>query len=366
MQLEWLRLEHFRNYPQLFLDGFSETNVFFGKNAQGKTNLLESIYLLATLQTLRPAANKDLVAWEKETAYLEGKLSYQDIHRTFSVQIHEKSKRPKINDKSIKKTKEYFGLMNVISFSPLDLQTLQGPPQNRRRYLDRALFHFDPMYAQEIGRYMRALIQRNAALKLEQGSQIEIWGEKLIQSGAYIVSKRLQFIEKLNTLTPCLYQEISGLDGAVEVRYEAAVSCPLNVSDEETIRQILSEEQRRLAWQERKFKRSLVGPHRDEFSMYLNEKNFRNFGSQGEQRTAILALKLSELEALKREKGIKPIFLLDDIASELDTDRRNFLFQSLRNKNVQVFVTTTDPENVNVNKNKAKMYKVHQGSVTEV
>jgi len=364
MRLSHLSLSNFRNYEKENLLFSSDTNVFVGNNAQGKTNILEAIYLLATLQAFRPVENKDFIQWERREAFIEGIFQEGQTQQKYSLIIEPLGKKPKINDKVIKKASDYFGLVHVICFCPLDLQILQGPPMLRRRYLDRSLFNFDPSYAHMIGNYYRALLQHNAALKIENQEMVELWREKQHSLGAKILLKRLQFIIKLNTLTSYLYREISGSQEEVNVYYDSEIkhSKIEDLSEGELLERLKNRQKETLGL-ERRLKKSLVGPHRDQFSIFVSGKNLRIFGSQGEQRTAILALKLSELVAMEKEKKMKPIFLLDDIASELDAQRKEYLFQSLKQKETQVFVTTTDSANLKTGDYKKEIFKVENGKI---
>ena len=364
MRLSHLSLLNFRNYEKEVLSFSSGTNIFVGNNAQGKTNALEAIYLLATLQTFRPAENKDLIQWERKEAAIEGIFQEEETQQKYSLRIEPMGKKPRINDKVIKKTSEYFGLVHVICFCPLDLQILQGAPTLRRRYLDRSLFNFDPSYAVTIGNYYRALLQHNAALRIENEEMIEIWREKQLSLGAKILLKRLQFVVKLNTLTSYLYREISGSNEEVFVQYDSELK-QNNIKDlsEGELLEVLKNRQKEVLGLERRLKRSIVGPHKDQFSVFVSGKNLRVFGSQGEQRTAILALKLSELVAMEKEKEIKPLFLLDDIASELDEKRKEYLFQALKQKKTQVFVTTTDAKSLKTGDQEKTLFKVENGKI---
>ncbi len=364
MRLSHLSLLNFRNYEKEDLFFSSDTNIFVGNNAQGKTNILEAIYLLATLQTFRMAENKDLIQWERKEALIEGIFEEEEVQQRYSLFIEQLGKRPRINDKVIKKTSDYFGLVHVICFCPLDLQILQGAPSLRRRYLDRSLFNFDPTYAVTIGNYYRALLQHNAALRIENQEMIEIWREKQLSLGAKILLKRLQFIVKLNTLTSYLYREISGSNEAVFIQYDSEIKCN-NIKDlsEEELLETLKNRQKEVLSTERRLKKSIVGPHRDQFSIFVSGKNLKVFGSQGEQRTAILALKLSELVAMEKEKKIKPLFLLDDITSELDEQRKGYLFQALKQKGTQVFVTTTDVKSLKTGDLEKAIFKVENGKI---
>lgn len=365
MHLGQLKLWYFRNYLSESSFFHPDVNIIYGRNAQGKTNILEAIYLLSTLRPLHSIENRDLIYMGQNESFIEGVfIDEGSIGRKLSIHINEHRRQPRINDKTIKKSADYFGLVHVISFNPLDLQILQGAPFHRRRYLDRAIFNCDASYAMDIGKYHRALLQRNAALRLENKDQVSLWGEKMHRLGAKVLLKRLQFVSKLNNLTPCLYREISGSDQDVKVHYESDVAVKdSEIMDEEDFYHLLEKKQQKVLVQEERVKRSLVGPHRDDFSVRVAGYSLRSCGSQGEQRTAVLSLKLSEWIAVEQEKEVKPIFLLDDIASELDETRRGYLFNSLQERKTQVFITTTDIKDLKMNLFNGALFYVENGSI---
>lgn len=364
MYLEQLALQNFRNYTNVFLHSFSKMNIFYGLNAQGKTNLLEAIYVLCTLQSFRTAQRKDLIHWQSQAARVEGHLRLAEIQKKYAVVVEPSAKTPRINDKEVYPLSAYREHLNVICFCPLDMQILQGGPHLRRRYLDRILFSFNPLYAHEAGKYIRVLLQRNRALQFGNKEEVLTWGETLINYGAKIISKRLQFIEKLNTLTSNLYHAISGTEESLNVRYKTAINvCDFNYLSESDLGEKLRVCQQQLCSEEQRQKRSLVGPHLDDFEVFVGHKNLKHFGSQGEQRTAILTLKLTEFLISREEKKTEPIFLLDDISSELDEHRRNFLFTELNQQNAQVFLTSTQNNLMDLNQHEARIYEVQEGKI---
>lgn len=364
MFLSRLGLLNYRNYQKLSLLFTSNLNIFFGDNAQGKTNILEAIYLLATLQTFRAVENKELIYWDKEKASLEGVFNRGDIESRHNIEISFHGKVPKINDKQIKKLADYLTNIYAVCFCPQDLQLIQGSPSVRRRYLDRAILGQDLTYSHLIREYYRILFQRNFALRIGNCEMVEIWGERLLIIGAKVLLKRLQFIGKLNTLTPYLYREISGGNEEIQIRYKTEnIADHINVLTETELLYLLKERQKEVFNQERRLKRSLAGPHRDEFSVLISNKDLKMFGSQGEQRTAVLSMKLSEVETLEREKGISPLFLLDDISSELDKTRKEYLFCFLRKKKMQIFMTTTNRRELSIDESKAALFRIERGSV---
>lgn len=364
MFLREISLLNFRNYQNQNIQFSFDTNIFFGGNAQGKTNLLEAIYLLATLQTFRASENKDFIRWNTSQSSIKGIFSHSDFERTYIVDIYEHGKKPKIDNKPIKKLEDYVRSAYITCFCPQDLQIIQGPPFVRRRYLDRSILGFDPLYAVQLRDYCRTVIQKNTALKMGDETMIELWEEKQLFLGAKILLKRLQFVEKLNTLTSYLYKEISKKSEEIIVKYESENNLNnMEILTESIILDRLKDRQKHVFKQERIVNRCLVGPHRDEFSVTISGKNIKFFGSQGEQRTAILAMKLSEVTALDQDKKVRPIFLLDDIASELDEKRKKALFSKLKERKTQIFVTTTDVKSLFLNEGEAHLFRVEEGNI---
>ena len=367
MQIKQLRLFHFRNYGYAHFEFHPGINIFFGENAHGKTNVLEAIYFLATLQSFRISESKGLIQWGHPEAYLEGLFLRETFDKKLSVLINMERQSPQINGKMIRKSADYFGSVQVICFHPPDMQILQGAPNLRRQYLDRAIFNFDPIYGVGLGNYYRALLQRNAALRFERGDMVQVWGERLHRLGAKVLLKRLQFIKKLNRLTSCLYREISGFPQQISVRYRSDVlDSTTDGIDEPALFDLLQKKQEQAIDQERKRKRSLVGPHRDDFSVFIMEKDLRYYGSQGEIKSAIMALKLSEREIFEEDKGMHTLFLLDDISSELDDSRRERLFGLLQERKTQIFVTTTGLEDFKRYQKEAALFKIENGQVHRI
>lgn len=362
MHLSHLSLSNFRNYEQARFEFDPHTNVIYGKNGEGKTNILEAIFLLGTLQSFRSNDHKSLIQLGKEEARISGRVERDGLEKNLSLSLVQSGKRANVNEKRVNKVSDYFGLFYVISFNPMDLHILQGGPQGRRQCLDRMLLNFDPGYRHELMSYYRALLQRNAALKFGGRDMVTIWWEKVSKIGAKIIFKRLQFIQKLTRLTSDQYQKISGIGADVAIQYQSTILLnDFNRIGVEDLVGLLDEKQLQIQDEEQRAKRTLVGPHRDDFSITVNGNDLRKFGSQGEHRTAILALKLSEVVALEEESGTRAIVLLDDIASELDETRRSHLFELLKEDKTQIFVTTTDTQTVSLLKKKSKFFHIEGG-----
>ncbi len=365
MRLSQLELSSFRNYTRAGFEFDLHANVIYGRNGGGKTNILEAIFLLSTLHSFRSNDQKSLIQTGKEEARIKGKIEHHGIEKNLGLFITAGGKKASLNDKFIKKTSGYLGTFYTVSFNPLDMQILQGGPQGRRQCIDRMLFNFDPLYGNELMRYYRMLLQRNMALRVGAWEMVQLWWEKLYKLAAKIIFKRLQFIQKLTRLTSSQYRAIAGMDVNVDIQYHTNVF-PGNFNNitEEDLLISLDQKQKNLCQEERRLKRSLVGPHRDDFSIIVGGNDLRKLGSQGEQRTAILAIKLSELEALEAETGFRAVVLLDDIASELDESRRRYLFELLDENKTQIFVTTTDRNTALLPRRKARFFHIQEGQIT--
>lgn len=362
MHLSHLCLSSFRNYNYVEFDFDQRTNVIYGRNGEGKTNILEAIFLLGTLQSFRTHDHKSLIQWGKEEAYINGKVQRDDLEKKLSLSILHPGKKASINEKRVKKRSDYFGSLYVISFNPMDMHILHGPPKGRRDCLDRMLLNFNPLYRHELIEYYQSLLQRNSALKFRTWDIADLFWEKMCETAAKIVFKRLQFIQKVTRLASSQYQTISGKDSEVSIQYISNIFMNdynnIGIGD---LTGLLKKKQRDLWQEERRSNQTLIGPHRDDFSIIVDRSDLRKFGSQGEHRTAILALKLSEQAVLEEEAGTRAVILLDDIASELDEERRGHLFELLQGDKTQIFVTTTDKQTVSMLKKQSKLFYIKGG-----
>lgn len=344
MKLTRLSIRAFRNLEAVEFKPCARFNIIHGANGQGKTNLLEAIYLLGTLKTFRQARNSDLVAWDAPHSIVRGWVERDNASREVALLLERGGKKARIDQKFVTRITDFFGSLNVVVFAPEELAMVKGAPDSRRRYLDRAVFSGDSSYVAMFHEYQRALRNRNALLKSGDRLGLEAWNEQLALAGARLVSHRLAYLSRIEELLRAYYQAIAGNDETVSLAYR-----PHRISLERLVldarKEILSglecafDEERRLCT-------TVVGPHRDDLEFYLNGHLLKRHGSQGQQRSFILALKMAEIEFLRRTFTHPPILLLDDMTSELDQGRTGNLLEYLRHREMQVFITTTTPDTV--------------------
>jgi DNA replication and repair protein RecF len=364
MRINKLSLHNFRNYRELNLAAEDNVNIFLGDNAQGKTNIIEAIYYAALGCSHRTNSDSNLIFWQEDEALVNIGFSRLGVENKLQIKFFQKKRKEIIyNDHTIR-LKELIGSLNAVLFSPEDLALIKGAPQGRRRFLDGEISQASPAYYENLIKYNRVLAQRNILLKkIREGSAkkalLESWDFQLSNLAAAIVKKRLEAVKKLNMLANLMHRKISKNKEGLEISYLLAGAA-------ETIPQDL------VLWYNNKLSEAFpsdvahgstaIGPHRDDIIFKVNDINLKEFGSQGQQRTGILALKLAELEFIKSETGEYPILLLDDVMSELDKDRREQLLLFIREK-IQTFITATDrsyfPEKV-----QGKYYYVSGGRVS--
>ena len=345
MFISKLKLINFRNYSSLDIELHNKLNIFIGNNAQGKTNILESIYLTGFGKSFRTSKDKELIKANKNMAYVkvEGEKRYGEV--SIELRLWDgKKKEIKTNGLSLTKLSELLGNIYIVIFSPEDLKLIKGGPAERRRFIDREISHVNRKYYYDIMSYNKVLLQRNNLLKnivynKKLLKTIDIWDNKLVEFGMKVIFKRIEFINRLNALSRLIHRKITDGRENLEVKYLSNIEVNSKSIYEEAFKDFRTKLEKRL---ETDIKRgyTTVGPHKDDLGIYIDDKDIRIFGSQGQQRTAALSLKLSEIEIIKGEVGEYPILLLDDVMSELDINRQNFLINSLRN--VQTFITITE------------------------
>lgn len=344
MKLIKLKLGSFRNLKNLELVPGEKFNVFYGNNGQGKTNLLESIYLLATMKSFKQAKNSELIAFGAEFALVKGVVERDRVQREISLLLEKQGKKAKIDAKLATRVADFFGNLNVVVFTPEEISMVRGGPELRRRYLDRAVFTCDLGYLAAFHDYAKILKNRNALLKNNETFGIEVWTEQLIQAAVLVIARRKAYLAEIEKLLQLFYSEISGNDERVQIEYR------LHGVDEQAY---LADPQRALgaalkahAGEERRRGSTAIGPHRDDLFFGLNERSTRHFASQGQQRCFVLALKMAEIEFISKCFDAPPVLLLDDMTSELDRDRNFNLMEFLKKREMQVFITTTSLQNV--------------------
>lgn len=366
MILESLRLAHYRNYEQLEIDFHKEINLLIGENAQGKTNLLEAIFVLAMAKSHRTSQDKQLIHWNEEYAKIEGRVQNKHGSLPLDVVISKKGKKVKANHLEQRKLSEYVGNLNVVIFAPEDLNLVKGGPHVRRRFVDMEMGQVYPLYMHELGHYQKLLQQRNALLKdfNKQGAMLDILTEQLVDSAVYIIRERQKFLFMLEKRAAPIHDQISRGSENLGLRYKSSTK----VSEEGELSKMIKELRQQFGEaREREIERkmTLIGPHRDDIGIFVNGKDVQTYGSQGQQRTAALSLKLAEIELIASEVGEYPLLLLDDVLSELDRHRQSHLLDAIRGK-VQTFVTTTQADEIHHETMEAAVrYYIANGEVTK-
>lgn len=369
MFLEKLSVANYRNYKKEDLVFDNKVNVFIGENAQGKTNIMEAIYVLAMANSHRTPRVKELIHWDEDYAKIEGVVQKKSGPLKLSLVISQKGKKAKLNQLEQRRLTDYIGACNVVMFAPEDLNLVKGSPQVRRRFIDMEIGQINPLYIYHLSQYQKILVQRNKLLRdmfrtqtNEQKTMLEILTEQMIEVAARILHKRLQFISLLESWAQPIHAGITR--GIEELRIEYKSS--IEVSDSPDLSKMIEEYQKKFGKiKDREIDRgtTLFGPHRDDLLFYVNEKDVQTFGSQGQQRTTALSLKLAEIELIKAEIGEYPILLLDDVLSELDDHRQSHLLNTIQNK-VQTFVTTTSVDGIHHETlEQASIFEVQQGSL---
>jgi len=365
MKVNKLILRNFRNYINLTLTFTHGINIFIGDNGQGKTNILEAIYYAAMGHSHRTNTDTELIRWQQDSASISIFFSRLSIENSIVLKFNTNQKKEIINNNYTIKPKELIGLLNVVLFSPEDLMLIKGMPTMRRRFLDMEISQISPAYYQQLLKYNRILAQRNTLLKkirehTEKAEMLDAWDEQLATIGSQIVKKRQIAIKKLAMLANLMHRKITDNKENLTVIYHK------HGIDENIIENLADEYRKKLVElrQHDIYRGSTsVGPHRDDLILSVNGINLRTFGSQGQQRTGVLALKLSELEFIKSETGEYPVLLLDDVMSELDASRREHLIAFIQDR-IQTFITATEKKYFPDNKF-GEFHKVANGIIME-
>jgi DNA replication and repair protein RecF len=358
MTLHTLRLRHFRNFTALDLKFHPQFNFIFGKNAQGKTNLIEAICCLAELKSFRSTNKSDLIQKQAEQARLEATISRNELSWDLSLTLSASERKVELNGKAPPRRQEYFALLPLILFEPRHIYLFRDSPSERRKYMNRALFLMDPGFLNTLNQFEKILTQKNKILKEGLGmDQLAVWNERLATLATEVIGRRRDFFTGINEWLTREYQAISGTKDSFELVYKPS----LEFSGAAQIQEILN--QRRPEELERR--EAFLGPHRDDMSAKLGGRDLGTLGSQGENRSAIIAVKTAQLKMYAKKFGRTPLFLLDDVASELDATRRRHLFSYLRDEAAQVFITTTENEIISQDyEAKSSSFLVEAGTVS--
>lgn len=357
MILKSVALNNFRNYSDMRLEFDKGTNILYGDNAQGKTNILEAVYVSGTTKSHKGSKDRELIRFGQEESHIRTVVERNGLD--YQIDMHIKKNRPKgiaINKLPIKKASELFGILNIVFFSPEDLNIIKDGPSQRRRFLDMELCQLDKIYLYQLTKYNKILNQRNKLLKdisfrPELKDTLSVWDMQLIEYGRKIIASRKNFIDRLNEIVPKIHKDISGGREELVINYEP------NVSEDFMEQELMKNQKKDL-----KCKMTSVGPHRDDMCFMIENIDIRKFGSQGQQRSCALSLKLSEIELVKNVIKDMPILFLDDVLSELDSNRQNFLLNSIHD--IQTVITCTGLDEFVKNRFEIdKIFRVINGTV---
>ncbi len=345
MYLKRLHLRQFRNYHDQQVEFLAPKTILVGQNAQGKSNLLEAVELLATLRSHRTTRDRDLVYTDQPAGQITAELERDSGPLEMVLNLRSNGRRSlSVNSETVRRHLDFLGNLNAVQFSSLDLDLVRGGPGERRNWLDGVLVQLEPLYAHLWQQYNQVLRQRNAFLKHHHdptdldSSQLQLWNQQLAKTGTHVTRRRHRLVARLAPLAQHWHQAISGSSELLQVNYAPNVS--LEQDQPEIVYQAFLDKIAQRAIAEQHQATTLVGPHRDEIELTINQTPARQYGSQGQQRTLVLALKLAELKLIEEVLGEPPLLLLDDVLAELDLQRQNQLLETIQDR-FQTLITTT-------------------------
>lgn len=346
MYLKTLNLRQFRNYQDQKVEFTAAKTILVGNNAQGKSNLLEAVELLATLRSHRMTRDRDLVQEGSAIAQINATLERETGVTDLTLTLRRNGRRSvALNGESIRRQMDFLGVLNAVQFSSLDLELVRGGPEGRRNWLDTLLIQLEPVYAHILQQYNHVLRQRNAFLKKTQDSLLEtqnselaVWDAQLATTGTRVIRRRDRAIQRLAPIATAWHASISGSTEILQIKYVPNI--PLEDNHPEEVQQAFLAKIQQRAVAELHQGTTLVGPHRDEIELTINQTPARQYGSQGQQRTLVLALKLAELQLIEEVVKEPPLLLLDDVLAELDLSRQNQLLDAIQDR-FQTLITTT-------------------------
>jgi len=359
MKLENLNLSNFRNYPSLHINFHKNTNIFIGKNAQGKTSILESIYVLAFTKSHKTHKDADFILHSTEFAKINALIHLKDNDIDLDIIVSKLGKKAKYNQIELDKLSEYIGLLNVVMFAPEDLELIKGNPKDRRKFLDLEIGQTSKEYIYNLQQYRKILKQRNDLLKTMQKTKttdyllLDVITDQLIDYQQHIVVLREKFLSIIESFATTHYQKLASTQDILRITYIPSIKSDFKEEYSS------------------KYQYDIItgttnsGIHRDEIDFYLNDFPLKTHGSQGEQRTAVLAVKLALIDFIYSHKKEYPVLLLDDVLSELDTTRQNNLLEYINN-NIQTFITTTNINDIDITKiTDYQLFEIESGHVKE-
>ena len=364
-----LIIKNYRNFKEAEADLNDSLNIFIGENGQGKTNLMESIYIASIGRTFRLNSESELINFSENKSSLEIHLTKNNYKIKIEIQLEKnKKKQVFINGVKLDKTSEMIGILNNVIFTPDDMKIIKGSPVERRRFINIDISQIKPKYKYLLNKYKRVTTERNMLLKnyhtrCENKDIIGIWNDYLVNTGTEITLYRNEYINKLKKYSTDIYFSLTGKRERLDISYYSNIG---PVTDREEVRKLFYEKIKKNFTNEVLRGVSLYGPHKDDLIIKINDKECKYFGSQGQQRSAILALKLAEIEIIREEAGEYPILLLDDVLSELDNKRKTYLIEHI--KGMQTIITSTDDYELNsltkdFNK---KLFYINEGKISSI
>ncbi len=339
MYFKEARLQNFRNYTEEKVEFHPKVNIITGNNAQGKTNLLEALYMMSLGKSFRTLKDNEMIRFDTPMARISTISYKEDAEIELEIILEEGHKTVRIDGVKVLKNADMLENVYIVVFSPEDLKIVKEEPEKRRKFINRELCQIKPVYYKTLARYKRILLQRNTLLKQDNinPDMLSVWNDELADSGARIILERAAFIKKLDRISKDIHHQITDGSEKLEIIYESDIPVMSDLpSQKKEFSMKLDSRYRNDIFR----RTTMTGPHRDDLRISANGIDIRSFGSQGQQRTAALSLKLAEIRLIKEETGETPILLLDDVLSELDFSRQKFLISSLGD--VQLFITTTE------------------------
>ena len=360
MFIKKLMLINYRNYEKLDINFGKGVNVFIGDNAQGKTNILEAIYYCAFAKSHRTTRDRELINWNNHESYISLGIAKERLDKKIDIKILKDGKKAiKVNSVKINKIGELFGIFNVVMFSPEDLKIVKDSPGVRRRFIDMELCQLNKKYYYNLVQYNKVLNERNVVLKNKNLSEemLDIYDEQLSSYGEYVIKERLKYFEKLNYYGVQVHKDITSNKENIEFKYQSTIK------DLSKIKENFYEALKKSRKKDIEKGISTIGPHRDDFSIFINNVDIKSFGSQGQQRTAVLTIKFASLRIIKEITNEYPVLLLDDVLSELDFSRKRYILSTIGE--IQTIITCTGIEDIcSYLDSNSKIFKVKNGIVS--
>lgn len=361
MKINHLELKNFRNYKDCSIEFHPFINIFIGKNAQGKTNLLEAIYILSLSKSFKTNILEEMILFNEDFAKIKGDIESHKKNLQLEIVLSRLGKKAIVNHKEIKKSSDYVGYLNVVLFIPEDLMLIKGSPKLRRKLMDMEISKISPIYMYNLNQYYKLLKERNKYLKilnekhLQADDYLEVLSEQMAKIQVDLIKKRLEFIELLNDISASMYDYISVHEEKLRIEYKSVYKS----IDYETILNKYKKNYKR----DISYNQTMDGLHKDDMLMFLNDKDAVLYASQGQQRSIVLSIKIGLLELIKKEIGEYPILLLDDVLSELDHIRQTKLLNLIQDK-VQTFITSTSVDGIHHQViDKAKKIYIEKGQL---